>query len=428
MPAAFSRILLKLSGEALMGSLDYGADPERIAAIAHQVHRVQMRGVEIAVVVGGGNIYRGLAGAAAGMDRATGDYMGMLATGLNALALQDALEKLGAHTRGKSAIEISEGAEPYIPRRAMRPLEKGRIVIFAAGTGNPFFTTDTAAALRALEIHAEAILMAKNGVEGVFDADPRVTPDAKFLPELTHREAIERRLAVMDSTALSLCMDNALPIYVFNMDDEENIFRIVSGERVGTVVSTHMEEGIFKDLRDDAVGRMDKSVEATKHEFGSVRTGRASPSLLDRVQVDYYGAITPLRQLANIAASEARLLTITPYDKSSIKSIEKAILESDVGLTPSNDGNLVRLVIPELTEERRKDLAKVVRKIAEEGRVGVRNVRHDVQRDLRELKSEGELGADEEHRAEAELQKLTDQHTAAIDAALAAKEKEILEV
>jgi ribosome recycling factor len=189
-----------------------------------------------------------------------------------------------------------------------------------------------------------------------------------------------------------------------------------------------MEEGIVKDLLDDASVRMGKSVEATKHEFGTVRTGRASPSLLDRVQVDYYGAITPLRQLANIAASEARLLTITPYDKSSIKAIEKAILESDVGLTPSNDGNLVRLVIPELTEERRKDLAKIVRRIAEEGRVGVRNVRHDVQRDLRELKSEGELGADEEHRAEAELQKLTDQHTAAIDAALAAKEKEILEV
>jgi ribosome recycling factor len=189
-----------------------------------------------------------------------------------------------------------------------------------------------------------------------------------------------------------------------------------------------MEDGIVKDLLDDAGTRMDKSVEATKHEFGSVRTGRASPSLLDRVQVDYYGAVTPLRQLANIAASEARLLTITPYDKSSIKAIEKAILESDVGLTPSNDGSLIRLVIPELTEERRRELAKVVRRIAEEGRVGVRNVRHDVQRDLRELKSEGELGADEEHRAEAELQKLTDQHTAAIDAALATKEKEILEV
>jgi uridylate kinase len=221
-----------------MGDLDYGADPIRIAAIAEQVRRQQERGVEMAVVVGGGNIYRGLAGAAAGMDRATGDYMGMLATVLNALALQDALEKLGAHTRVQSAIEVSEVAEPYIRRRAMRHLEKGRIVIFAAGTGNPFFTTDTAAALRALEIHAEAILMAKNGVEGVYDADPRTSPDAKFLPEITHREAIERRLAVMDSTALSLCMDNGLPIHVFNMDDEENIDRIVSGQRVGTVVTT----------------------------------------------------------------------------------------------------------------------------------------------------------------------------------------------
>ena len=221
-----------------MGDLEYGADPDRINAIAEQVLRVQAEGVEVAVVVGGGNIYRGLTGAAQGMDRATADYMGMLATVLNALTLQDALEKLGAHTRVQSAIEISEVAEPYIRRRAMRHLEKGRIVIFAAGTGNPFFTTDTAAALRALEIHAEAILMAKNGVEGVFDADPRVAPDAHFLPAITHREAIERGLGVMDSTALALCMDNALPIYVFNMDDEHNIDRIVSGQRVGTVVTT----------------------------------------------------------------------------------------------------------------------------------------------------------------------------------------------
>jgi ribosome recycling factor len=189
-----------------------------------------------------------------------------------------------------------------------------------------------------------------------------------------------------------------------------------------------MEEGIVKDLLDDATDRMHKSVEATRHEFGSVRTGRASPHLLDRVDVDYYGATTPLRQLANISASEARLLTITPYDKSSIKAIEKAILESDVGLTPNNDGNLIRLVIPELTEERRKELAKVVRRIAEDGRVGVRNVRRDVMHDLRELKEGGDLGGDEEHRAETELQRLTDQHTGEIDAALAAKEKEILEV
>ena len=221
-----------------MGDLAYGADPDRIAAIAKQVKQTHDRGVEIAIVVGGGNIYRGLAGTAAGMDRATGDYMGMLATVLNALALQDALEKEGAFTRVQSAITISEVAEPYIRRRAMRHLEKGRIVIFAGGTGNPFFTTDTAAALRALEIHAEAILMAKNGVEGVYTADPRKVPDAEFIAALTHREAIEQQLNVMDTTALSLCMDNQLPIHVFNLDDERNIDRIVCGERVGTVVAT----------------------------------------------------------------------------------------------------------------------------------------------------------------------------------------------
>jgi uridylate kinase len=233
----FGRILLKLSGEALMGDLEYGTDAAQVQRIAEQLRAIRGRGVEVAVVVGAGNIYRGLQAAARGMDRATGDYMGMLATVLNALTLQDALEKLGEHTRVLSAIDVKEVAEPYIRRRAMRHLEKGRIVIFAAGTGNPFFTTDTAAALRALEIHAEAILMAKNRVEGVYDADPAVNPDARFIPEISHREAIEQGLRVMDSTALSLCMDNDLPIYVFNMADERNIDRIVSGERVGTLVS-----------------------------------------------------------------------------------------------------------------------------------------------------------------------------------------------
>jgi len=229
--------MLKLSGEALMGSREYGTDAAEVDRIAGQVAALRERGVEIAIVVGAGNIYRGLKGASNGMDRATGDYMGMLATVLNALTLQDALERLGQHTRVLSAIDVKEVAEPYIRRRAMRHLEKERIVIFAAGTGNPFFTTDTAAALRALEIRAEAILMAKNGVEGVYDADPAIDPGAKFIPEITHREAIERGLKVMDSTALSLCMDNDLPIYVFNMGDERNIDRIVSGERVGTLVS-----------------------------------------------------------------------------------------------------------------------------------------------------------------------------------------------
>jgi uridylate kinase len=233
----FGRIMLKLSGEALMGAQEFGTDAAEVDRIAKQVAAVRERGVETAIVVGAGNIYRGLEGASNGMDRATGDYMGMLATVLNALTLQDSLERMGQHTRVMSAIDVKEVAEPYIRRRAIRHLEKERVVIFAAGTGNPFFTTDTAAALRALEIHAEAILMAKNGVEGVYDADPATNPEATFIPEITHREAIERGLKVMDSTALSLCMDNDLPIYVFNMGDETNIDRIVSGERVGTLVT-----------------------------------------------------------------------------------------------------------------------------------------------------------------------------------------------
>jgi uridylate kinase len=236
--AAFRRILLKLSGEALMGSLDYGTDASRVQAIAAQIARIQREGVEVAVVVGAGNIYRGLQGAAAGMDRATADYMGMLATVLNALQLQDALEKQDVDTRVQSAIQIQEVAEPYIRRRAMRHLEKGRVVIFAAGTGNPFFTTDTAAALRAVEVHAEAILMAKNGVEGVYSGDPKTDPEAMFLPEITYMDVLRRGLRVMDSTALTLCMENGLPIHVFNMDDERNIERIVSGERVGTLVTS----------------------------------------------------------------------------------------------------------------------------------------------------------------------------------------------
>jgi uridylate kinase len=240
--AAFRRVLLKLSGEALMGRQEFGIEPERLETIAREVRAARSRGVEIAIVVGAGNIYRGMDAAAEGMDRATADYAGMLATLLNCLALQDALERLEVDTRVLSALTVSEVAEPYIRRRAIRHLEKGRVVIFAAGTGNPFFTTDTAAALRALEIGAEAILMGKNAVEGVYDGDPHVDPGAAFLPALTHLQAIERGLKVMDVTALSLCMDNNLPIHVFGLDDERNIERVIAGERVGTIISTPRSE------------------------------------------------------------------------------------------------------------------------------------------------------------------------------------------
>jgi uridylate kinase len=239
---AFRRILLKLSGEALMGKTEFGLDPDTVDELARELVDVHASGVELALVIGGGNVYRGMEATAAGMDRATGDYMGMLATVFNSLAVQESLERNGADTRVLSALDVREVAEPYIRRRAIRHLEKGRVVIFAAGTGNPYFTTDTAAALRALEIDAEGILMAKNGVEGVYDGDPRTNPDASFLPAITHLEAIERGLKVMDTTALSLCMDNNLPIHVFELAPG-NIGRVVAGESVGTLISTPTEGG-----------------------------------------------------------------------------------------------------------------------------------------------------------------------------------------
>jgi uridylate kinase len=237
---AFSRVLLKLSGEALMGPNEFGLDAATVDAVARELVEVRGTGLDVALVIGGGNLYRGMEATAEGMNRATGDYMGMLATMFNSLAVQEALERHGADTRVLSALHVREVAEPYIRRRAIRHLEKGRVVIFAAGTGNPYFTTDTAAALRALEIDAEAILMAKNGVRGVYDGDPRTDPGATFLPELTHLQAIELGLRVMDTTALSLCMDNHLPIHVFELAPG-NIGRVSRGEHVGTIISTPPE-------------------------------------------------------------------------------------------------------------------------------------------------------------------------------------------
>lgn len=232
---AYKRVLLKLSGEALMGDRGYGIDPEVISSLSEQMKKVVDEGYEVAIVVGGGNIFRGLAASANGMDRATGDYMGMLATVMNALALQDGLERAGVITRVMSAINMQQVAEPYIRRRAERHLEKGRVVVFAAGTGNPFFTTDTTAALRALEIGAECVMKATR-VDGIYDKDPKKFDDAVKLEQLTYIEVLNRGLHVMDSTATSLCMDNNLPILVFNMGVEGNILRALQGEHVGSIV------------------------------------------------------------------------------------------------------------------------------------------------------------------------------------------------
>ena len=232
---AFQRVLLKLSGEALMGEQAFGIDPAVTTQIAKEIGEVQQLGVQTGVVIGGGNLFRGLAASARGMDRATADYMGMLATVINALALQDALEHNGVHTRVATAIEMRAVAEPFIRRRAVRHLEKGRVVVFAAGTGNPYFTTDTAAALRAMEMKADVILKGTK-VDGIYTADPMVHPDATKYDEISYLKVLEQRLKVMDATAISLCMDNKLPIVVFNLRTAGNLRRVIMGESVGTTV------------------------------------------------------------------------------------------------------------------------------------------------------------------------------------------------
>lgn len=236
MKSKYKRVVLKLSGEALAGELGYGIDPTVIQSIAKQIKEIVELGVEVAVVVGGGNIWRGIAGSAKGMDRATADYMGMLATVMNSLALQDSLEDIGIETRVQSSIEMRQVAEPYIRRKAIRHLEKKRVVIFAGGTGNPFFSTDTTAALRAAEIEAEVILMAKNKVDGVYSADPKVDHTAKKYRKITYMDVLREGLAVMDSTASSLCMDNDIPLIVFSIMEEGNIKRAVLGEEIGTMI------------------------------------------------------------------------------------------------------------------------------------------------------------------------------------------------
>lgn len=232
----YKRVILKLSGEALAGSQGFGIDPVVVANLAKEIKTVVAKGIEVAVVNGGGNIWRGATGANKGMDRATADYMGMLATVINSLAMQDALEKAGIPTRVETAIEMRQIAEPYIRRRAIRHMEKARVVIFAAGTGNPYFSTDTTAALRAAEIEADVILMAKNGVDGVYDSDPKKNKDAKLYKSLDYIDVIQQRLAVMDTTAISLCMDNKIPLVVFNIDKKGNILKAACGDKIGTLI------------------------------------------------------------------------------------------------------------------------------------------------------------------------------------------------
>jgi uridylate kinase len=423
----YKRILVKLSGEALMGVSDYGIDPAFLKRLAAEIGAVRESGVEVALVMGGGNLFRGAGLARTGMDRVTADQMGMLATVMNSLALQDALESIGLHVRVMSAIRINEVCEDYIRRRAVRHLEKGRVTIFAAGTGNPFFTTDTAASLRAIEIDAQLLLKATK-VDGVYDADPTANPGARRYDRLRYDQVLDDRLNVMDATAIVLCRDHDLPMRVFNLNEANALVRAARWRGRGhpgheLSGAAPLETVMLEDIKKDAAERMGKCVIAYRNELKRLRTGRASTSLLDHIRVEYYGNDVPLQQVANVAVEDARTLTIVPWEKPMVPVIEKAIMKSDLGLTPATAGTVIRVPLPALTEERRRDLTKVVRHEAENARVAIRNVRRDVMHELKEMLKEKLVSEDDDHRAQDEVQKLTDKYVAEVDHVLGTRKR-----
>jgi len=385
-------VLLKLSGEVFGGEKGIGVDPDVVQDIAKQIADVARSGVQVAIVVGGGNYFRGAELSQRGMDRSRADYMGMLGTVMNCLALQDFLEKEGVGTRVQTAITMGQVAEPYIPLRAIRHLEKGRVVIFGAGAGMPFFTTDTVSAQRALEIGAEALLLAKSGVDGVYSADPKKDPR----PRSTWRSNWNPR----------------------RISDEIDVR---SGKR-----SREMAD-VASALK-DAETKMNKAVEVAKDDFATIRTGRAHPSLFNKVMVDYYGTYTALSQLATIQVPEARMALISPFDKGAMASIEKAIRESDLGVNPGNDGTVIRVNFPQLTEERRKEFIKVVKSKAEDSKISIRNIRRAAKEAMEKMEKDGDIGKDDLARGEKELEKITSEHVAKIDELLKHKEVELLEV
>ena len=397
------------------------------------IGEIQQLGVQTAVVIGGGNLFRGLAASAKGMDRATADYMGMLATVINALALQDALEKHNVVTRVATAIEMRAVAEPFIRRRAVRHLEKGRVVVFAAGTGNPYFTTDTAAALRAMEMKADVILKGTK-VDGIYTADPMIDKAATQVPgdllpqgsragpegHGRHRDLAlhgqpppDRRLQPANRG-----QPEARHHGRADRDNRQGLKTLQVGERMD---ATDIK-GLFAELKK----RMDGQIEHVRREFGGVRTGRASVTILDTVHVEAYGSQMPLNQVASLSIPEPTMIVAQPFDPSLTAAIEKAIRSANLGLNPATDGKAIRIPLPALTEERRKELSKLVHKYAEEGRNGVRQARRDANDRLKKLLKDHKISEDDERRGLEDVQKVTDQHIAPIDDLQKKKDTELL--
>ena len=415
------RILLKFSGESVAGNEKQGIDPKILDGMASSVKSCRELDAEIGIVIGGGNLFRGEKLNKAGMDRVAGDHMGMLATVMNGIALRDSLERAGIKTRVMSAISMSGIVEHYDRRLAIQLLSDGYVVIFTAGTGNPFFTTDTAGCLRAIETQADLMLKATR-VDGVYDSDPEINKDAKFFDALSFDDAISKNLKVMDATALTLARDHGLPINVFNVNNHSALKDIICGKKIGTLYLN------MENLLNDVSQRMDKSLSALRSAFNKIRTGRANPAILDDVNIDYYGNMTPINQTSNISIEEGRSIVISPWDKNLIPEIEKAILNSDLGLNPSTSGDLIRVTMPALTEETRQDYIKQARAEAENSRVSIRNIRRDANQTAKEKQQSSEISEDELRRIEDLIQKETDKFISIVDSDLKNKESDLLEI
>src|SRR6187399_3150371 len=390
----YKRILLKLSGEALMGDQQYGVDPKVVSRIADDIQDIQRLGVETAIVIGGGNIFRGLAASARGMDRATADYMGMLATVINGLALQDALEQAGVLTRVVTAIEMRAVAEPFIRRRAIRHLEKGRVVIFAAGTGNPYARQDRDEIPEHLVSAGAGAAAARHGRHRHLALHGQRAPDRGV------RHARRRQHPEGDHGGTGRH----------------------DGRGLGRIMDFNDLKGLFAEINT----RMNGAIDRVRKDMAGVRTGRASTGLLDSVHVEAYGSKMPLNQLATMSIPEPSLILVQPFDPSQMAAIERGIRLSDLGLNPATDGKVIRVPIPSLTDERRKELSRHVHKQAEEGRNAVRQVRRDANERLKKLLKEHKISEDDERKGLEQVQKATDEHVKMIDELQKKKDQELL--
>ena len=412
---SFRRVLLKLSGESLMGAQQYGIDTDRLSDYARDIQAAVDLGIQVAIVIGGGNIFRGLSGATQGFDRVQGDQMGMLATVINSLALSSALTSLGVKNRVLTAIRMEPIGEFYSKRRALDALEAGEVVILSAGTGNPFFTTDTGSSLRGIELEADVMLKGTR-VDGIYTADPEKDPTATKFDRITDDEIYNRGLKVMDLTATTMCREKQSPHKGYST----NTINIDKNHLPS------MSE--LKELIAQAGAQMEKTVEHLEEALARVRAGKANVKILDGILVEYYGSMVPLTQVGTVSVPDAKSIVITPWEKGIIKEIERAIINSPLGITPENNGELIRIGIPPLTEDRRRELVKQVKADAENAKVSIRNARRDSNDLIKKSIKADNTPEDVAKDAEAEVQKLHDRYIKKVEEIFAAKEKEIMTV